>query len=739
MALTYGTASTTDQGATGTSPIVVTKPSSTAAGSLLLAIIQHSAAIATISAPAGWTLIQRTVASGEVSITTFYRVCDGTEGSTFSFSASGGTNEIWEGAIVRYEGASATPFDVNSTNSSSSGTTLTASALTTTAADETVTCVYATWSDETITTGGSQTERLNFGSNGNGMVVADFTVASAGTSGAKTSTQSVSDSWVAQQIAWKTAAGGGLSVPVLVAAGTFAPTASNNASIAPGLPAGWAANDIGILWYHKSNNDDLTTPSGWTEILTASQNNTAAQRVEVFVRRLVGGDSAPTLAGTNNTVVRGARILAIRGVPTTGTAESWITASRSNNAASATVTFATVTTPSNNNLLVMLDAYEDDPSARTTPSGWAAPVIATSALGNGMALAYSSRSWPTAGATGGVTWTVSGGTFANSVNVGILLALSPGTPNTSLTVDAVAYSEASITSLLLRNRVLTAVGWGVATLTKAAVLSRALTSIGWGVSTVSRALVASRALAATSYGVTSATVGKIYSRAVSAVAWGVASVAKGAGIPRTLSAVAHGTATLSRGLTLNRSLTALSWGVGVVSKTTSRVRTLTSVVWGVTTITRLKVMARTLNATTWGVAAVSKRLLAIRSLSATAWAVPTVTKVMALTRQLTAVAWGIPAVTMVTVRTLVQVVNAVAFGSATIAKNTIKPRTLTAIAWGVSTTTRVRVYSRSLLAIAIGEAATSSTIQQAALVYKRISGVAFLVEQITGIIRKKRT
>jgi hypothetical protein len=166
------------------------------------------------------------------------------------------------------------------------------------------------------------------------------------------------------------------------------------------------------------------------------------------VRRLVGGDSAPSLPGAANTVVRGARIFAVRGCGTSGTADSWVTASsRSNNAVSATVTFATITPGADNSLLLAVEAYEDDPPNRSTPAGWAAPVISQSALGNDMALAYSTRTWVTgATATGAITWTVSGTGFANSVNVGILLAFAPALAAPGAAYGATVWATAGLQS-----------------------------------------------------------------------------------------------------------------------------------------------------------------------------------------------------------------------------------------------------------------------------------------------------
>lgn len=217
--------------------------------------------------------------------------------------------------------------------------------------------------------------------------------------------------------------------PTFIGAGTAAFTATASATVTPGLPTGWAADDIHVLMAHGSNNLDWPEPSGWTKISpsAAAEDNTAAQRVEVWVRRAVGGDTAPVLSTYGGTTVRGAQIYGIRGCSTSGTAADQISAmSRSNNAASATVTYATITPPDPNTRLLAVYAYEDDPTAGSTISGFGGTTVATSALGNDMALGHSTRTWPSAdSATGALTQTVSGGTFANSVNVGVLLSFKP--------------------------------------------------------------------------------------------------------------------------------------------------------------------------------------------------------------------------------------------------------------------------------------------------------------------------
>lgn len=212
--------------------------------------------------------------------------------------------------------------------------------------------------------------------------------------------------------------------PYFWAAGAAAFTATNGATLTPGLPTGWAADDVHVLLAHRSDNTAMTSLTGWTQISAA--NNTTAQRVEVWVRRAVAGDTAPTVTFGTSTVVRGARIIGIRGVDT-GLDLSTLQLSRSNNAASATITFGTLTPTPANTLLLALYAYEDDPGAASNiSSAWQGFITAFSALGNDMALGFAYRQWPSAStATGGLTSTAlaDGQTFANSPNVGILIAL----------------------------------------------------------------------------------------------------------------------------------------------------------------------------------------------------------------------------------------------------------------------------------------------------------------------------
>ena len=221
--------------------------------------------------------------------------------------------------------------------------------------------------------------------------------------------------------------------PTYQAAGTASFTATNGADLTPALPAGWAENDILLLLVARSDNTAITTPSGWTKLTPsgAAETNTSAQIVSVYWKRATSGETAPTVTAGTGTVVRGARIFAIRGCPTGS--DPFVGSSRSNNAASATVSTVSMTPSENDTLNIFLVAYEDDPNSYAQPSGWSLFTAGSSTLGNDMGLAVSSLTQTTAAALNPST-TVSGGPFADSPNVGILLSLK-GTPAPDATTE----------------------------------------------------------------------------------------------------------------------------------------------------------------------------------------------------------------------------------------------------------------------------------------------------------------
>jgi hypothetical protein len=218
------------------------------------------------------------------------------------------------------------------------------------------------------------------------------------------------------------------SAPSFTAAGTASNTATSGTSLTPGLPAGFQADDIHILVAHHSSNTDFNDPAGWTRITALTGNNTTAQRVVAWWRRAQNGDSGPSVATASaSTAVRIARIYGVRGCVTTG--DPWDSGSgagpsRSANAASATISSTSITTTVVNCLALFFGAYEDDPTTASLPTGYTAIGVSGTTTGNDAMLCGWHKQL-SGTSTENPSTTVSGGTFTNSVNTGLMIALKP--------------------------------------------------------------------------------------------------------------------------------------------------------------------------------------------------------------------------------------------------------------------------------------------------------------------------
>ena len=138
------------------------------------------------------------------------------------------------------------------------------------------------------------TERFDDGTSiatGGGLGVVTGEKASEGIFRETTLASSVSDvDWGGFQIAL---APSGVSLPTFVAAG--APDdSSGGADATPGLPAGWQAGDIHLLYVQSSPNP--VTVSGYSEV-PGSPVIRGSFQFRVFWRRAVAGDGDPTVSG----------------------------------------------------------------------------------------------------------------------------------------------------------------------------------------------------------------------------------------------------------------------------------------------------------------------------------------------------------------------------------------------------------------------------------------------------------
>lgn len=352
------------------------------------------------------------------------------EGSTFNITWNGSIGAVWRtAALTSWSGVHATtPMDATPTMQAGAfaDTTPIAPSITTTHANSRLVYMSANFAGTTGSAYSSGfTEHVDF----DAFHIASANQAAAGASGNKQDTLGTTAWWSAGLMALQDS-GVVDPTPTVVGAGTASFTATTATALTPTLPTGWAAGDIHILLAARSDNTAMTALSGWTQISAA--NNTTAQRTEVWARRAVAGDTNPSVTFGSGTTVRGARIIGIRGADPSIALSSLIFTHRSN-AASNIMTFDSTTTIDANNLLLAMYTYEDDPSnASLINTGWTTFATSTSSLGNDMAMGYATKPVPIASSTGTMTSIVSVGTWANSVNSGIVIAFPP-IPNTAIT------------------------------------------------------------------------------------------------------------------------------------------------------------------------------------------------------------------------------------------------------------------------------------------------------------------
>ncbi len=192
----------------GAGTLVISHPTSTATGNLLVAgITFDGGSSTTITAPTGWQLIKRINNSTNVGIASYYRVAVAGEPASYTWTIS--PNARASGGILRYTGAdTSNPINISSTNTGS-GTTVTASTVTTTTARTALVGFYATDTNTSFIAPTGMTERFDIkntntaGPNGSGPTTeaATVTQATAGATGSKIATAAASAQWAAQLIA----------------------------------------------------------------------------------------------------------------------------------------------------------------------------------------------------------------------------------------------------------------------------------------------------------------------------------------------------------------------------------------------------------------------------------------------------------------------------------------------------------------------------------------------------------
>ncbi len=190
--------------------ISLAKPAGVVAGDVLLASIDTRGS-STVSAPAGWTLVQMHINGTSLRKSTYVKAAGAAEPASYTWTFS--ANRLAAGAIHAYTGVDpASPVNASGGQIVASSTTVTAPSITTTVADTMLVAFFATMTNATWTPPAGMTERGELIGTASGKYSsttgADAIRAAVGATGSRVATTSKAANSVAHLIALRPAAGG---------------------------------------------------------------------------------------------------------------------------------------------------------------------------------------------------------------------------------------------------------------------------------------------------------------------------------------------------------------------------------------------------------------------------------------------------------------------------------------------------------------------------------------------------
>ncbi len=174
----------------------VDKPTGTAANDLLILLCGSNAGT-TFSPPSGFSSINSVENAGQLKEEMFYKIATSSEPSTYT------CGNAYQTQILTYRNANGFTTDLSDDGASLTGTTMTAPSINTTAANDLVVRVFATWVSNTISSAPA-TQRMNeFDGGGDAVYVSDEFKSTAGATGTSTADQDNSGPWVTFTAAFK--------------------------------------------------------------------------------------------------------------------------------------------------------------------------------------------------------------------------------------------------------------------------------------------------------------------------------------------------------------------------------------------------------------------------------------------------------------------------------------------------------------------------------------------------------
>jgi hypothetical protein len=270
-------------GAHSPNSLVANYPASIASGDFLIAsIVGNGTADMVYNAPAGWTrLAQPKISSGtnNVTIAAFYKVADGSESGTVTFTLGIGTSNQQTATVSRFSGVTSFESIVAGGTTNSTTTAISSPAVTTTGANRLIVNIFGTNAVSALTEEAGWTEAFDYTQDGTGA--SDYSqamhyAASSGTGVQTTEEPTPAASGIPCAIAsLALMPSGSLPTPSISVRQSRISHVVNTNSIAFSFPTGSQAGDLCVIF--TEHGFVTTTPSGWLQLsnLTGSNVNGA--------------------------------------------------------------------------------------------------------------------------------------------------------------------------------------------------------------------------------------------------------------------------------------------------------------------------------------------------------------------------------------------------------------------------------------------------------------------------------
>ena len=403
--------------------LTVNRPSGTASGHVMIALVASYSSLAMSSAPSGWTLLENQAASNS-EIWVYYRVAGGSEPASYTWTLNG-SDDI-AGYIVTYGGVdTSTPIDVSTARANATASSNVVGNGVTTLTDNAMLLFMAGINDDATagcagTAPSGMTEVADVAtSSWSWAYLAEQLLGTAGSTGTRTGTLNQSHPSAVATVALRPAPGGGSST-----------------SVAPAVPAGTTTGHVMIAGVSYGGTPNLTAPSGWTRFVGPV--TSGGVTVEAWRRVAGAGEPATYTWSLDTTDSLEVGVMTFENVNTS----SPIDASGSqSNASSTSMVAPTIDPVSPASMLIFIGAPAGNIRA-TAPSGMTERVDA----GAGNASIYMARQLL---ANGNPTGTRTATLASAAANAAILVALLPSgggggeggsmVPGTTLGADSLVF------------------------------------------------------------------------------------------------------------------------------------------------------------------------------------------------------------------------------------------------------------------------------------------------------------